>query len=62
MSRPVADVELDPAIVPIHDDVEGDVDEWLSSLKRDAEPLDLDVTGAEPSSAAEFCPLGPPKR
>ena len=47
MSRPVVDFELDPAVVPIPDDVHGDVDEWLSSLRSDAEPLDLDVTGAE---------------
>lgn len=47
MSRPVAEFELDPAVVPIPDDVEGEVDEWLSSLTGDAAPLDLDVTGAE---------------
>ena len=29
------------------DDVQGDADEWLHSLRRDAEPVELDVTGAE---------------
>ena len=40
-------VDLDPAVVPIPDDVQGDADEWLHSLRRDAEPVELDVTGAE---------------
>jgi hypothetical protein len=47
MPRPVVDFELDPAVVPIPDDVQGDVDEWLHSLRRDAEPVQLDVTSAE---------------
>ena len=46
MPRPAVDFELDPAIVPIPDDIEADADEWLNSLRRDPGPLDLDVTGA----------------
>ncbi len=47
MPRPVVDFELDPAVVPIPDDVQGDVDEWLHSLRRDAEPVEPDVAGAD---------------
>jgi hypothetical protein len=45
--RPNVDFELDPAVVLIPDDVQGDVDEWLHSLRHDGEPAELDVTGAE---------------
>lgn len=46
MPRPVVDFELDPAVVPIPDDIESNADEWLYSHRRDTGPLDLDVTGA----------------
>ena len=44
--RPVNALDQDPAVVPIVDDSDGFIDEWLRSLMRD-EPIELSVSGAE---------------
>jgi len=46
MARPVKALDPDPAVVPIVDDSDGSLDDWLRSLVRD-EPLELSVTGAD---------------
>lgn len=46
MARPVKALDPDPAVVPIADDSDGSIDDWLRSLMRD-EPIELSVTGAE---------------
>ncbi len=47
MARPVTDFELDPLVVPITDEVQGDFDDWLSTLMVEDEPLHLGVSAAE---------------
>ncbi len=46
MARPVKVLDPDPAVVPIADDSDGSIDDWLTSLMRD-EPIELSVTGAD---------------
>ncbi len=46
MARPVRTLNPDPAVVPIDDDSDGSIDDWLTSLRRD-EPIELSVTGAD---------------
>jgi hypothetical protein len=47
MTSPVADFELDPAVVPIPDDTTGSVDDWLASLRSDGPPVELTISAAE---------------
>lgn len=47
MARPAVDFELDPVVVPIPDDNWRSVDEWLESLRRDEEPIELSMSGAD---------------
>ncbi len=47
MARPAIDFDLDPVVVPIPDDNGRSVDEWLESLRRDEEPIELQVSGAD---------------
>ena len=46
MAKRVEDFELDPVVVPIIQDFDVTIDEWLASLRRD-EPLIMAVSGAE---------------
>lgn len=46
MARRAEDFELDPVVVPIPDDGEGSVDEWLASLLHD-EPIELPIPAAQ---------------
>ena len=46
MARPVNALDPDPAVVPIVDDSDGSMDDWLRALVRD-EPSELSVTGAD---------------
>jgi hypothetical protein len=47
MPRRVSDIENDPAIVIIPDGADGNLDEWLASLRTDGPPTDLGVSAAE---------------
>lgn len=46
MARRVKALDPDPAVVPIVDDSDGSMDDWLRSLVRD-EPIELAVSGAD---------------
>lgn len=47
MARPVLDFEIDPVVVPILDNSDLDIDEWLASLRLCEDPIDLPVPAAE---------------
>lgn len=47
MPRRIDDLERDPAIVVIPDGADGNLDDWLASLRRDGPPTELPVSAAE---------------
>ena len=47
MPRHAADIENDPAIVVIPDGADGNLDDWLASLRHDGPPTELGLSAAE---------------
>jgi len=47
MARRVLDFELDPVVVPIPDDSDLGIVEWLASLRLGEDPIELLVPAAE---------------
>ncbi len=46
MARLAKDIELDPVVVPILDERDLSMDDWLASLLHD-EPVELSISGAD---------------
>lgn len=46
MARLANNIELDPVVVPIPDDRDLSMDDWLASLIHD-EPVELSISGAD---------------
>lgn len=47
VARRALDIENDPAIVVIPDGADGNLDDWLASLRHDGPPIDLGISAAE---------------